>query len=225
MDTDLDLLLTTGLDQPLPFNPSNMFQVLDEVIQRAINENNPEVAFDLGAQMITTGRLMGLGLSRMIYALSERWAAFEIDESFEDYASPRLGLAKETIRRSVYVQSMLTSGKVPEKVVEVLEQRPMKDLNAIATAFAGGYTPTEDQWQRLANAPDNSSVLKELRDIKQAPPRSNQMTLYFKQDGTIMMIMAGGNPVEVGWLHANSANPDVQKAITRIVSNAGMMRE
>lgn len=212
--------VTGGL---VPYTTQQVFQSVDALVQKAVDDGDPEIAFNAGRTLQEANRLSGLGLARLLYGLKVNWPVFNIDVPFEDVAYQHLELDKANINRYVRVIEMLESGELPEEVKAKLEKRPIRDLIPIATTFASGYA-MEDQWDKLVEASNNNEVQEQLRDIKGTPPRSNSLIIRIQRDGTLRAY-PGGEFVGYLAFEEMKEKPLVEKAIRRIINSCGILEE
>ena len=226
LSDDLDLTLVSTMDQPVPFDASTILEAVEAVVQKSLDEHNPDVAFGAGATLIRAARLSGIGLAKLLYLVYSNWTKYEIDMDFYDAGCESLGMKRITLERYVRIWGMFDSGEVPETAVQTLLQRPMSDLNAVATAFASGFPITPEKWETIATAESGAAVLEIMREVKQSPPKGNTISLKLTRDGDIYAWYKGES-FHVGWLDINDAeeHEPVKKAIDRIVSGSGIMRE
>lgn len=223
MTPDDEIELFSPLDQPIVFDSDQITQEVDGIIQKAIVEGDPEIAIAAGRTLITSIRLAGLGMIRLLWGLKKRWGEFELDGvDFDDYNfSDTLGLSKTTITRYVRIGAMLESEDVPNDVRGTLLTRQVKDLSAIATSWDSGFPINDEQWTRLAEATDNTEILETLREVKNTEPRHNSIRLVLEDDGSIRA-WHDNQGYFVGYLDRNSDNPIIVKAINRISNLTGM---
>lgn len=226
-DEELDLITVDKLDQPMVYDTSRIFAEVDEVVARSLTEHNPDIAFGAAKTLLKAGYLAGVGLARLLYLMYNNWHRYEIDMDFFDAAMETTGKSRRVIERYMRDIAELHEGDaVPEQFKEQITGRPLADQNAIATAVASGYPISDDQWEKLANANNGVEVLAIMREIKGTPPRKNTLSLKLTRDGDIY-VWYQGESFHVGWLDVNEAeeNEPIKKAIDRILSNAGIMRE
>lgn len=224
-----DLVVTGGLDQSLPLPTEETKVVLDgvdNIITRSLEEGSPEVAFDTGRTFIKAAKLSGIALAKLAFELEKHWPEYQIDVPFSDVAMQHWGLQKVTITRYVRAWAMFANQDVPAELASSLLERPMKDLVAISTASASGYDIKPEQWQELADAPDNTTVLETLREVKGVPPRSNSMVIRMSRDGSLKAY-SDNQSYFIGYLETEAAKdePMIEKAINRIVNGAGILQE
>jgi hemin uptake protein HemP len=197
---------------------------VDKIIQDSIEQKNPDIASDAISYLLGMSRLSGLTLAKMIYTFKFQWSAFNRREKFESYLSEKVGISKVTIKRYYQVWDMLVSGDVPREYAEKLKLLPVRCLVPIGTLWTQGWEVTDEQWSRLANATDPSTVNKIIREIKKVEPKSGSLQIVIDHDG---MLYAWQDNVryDVGHLNVDDFTEAVQKAIARILGDGIVMEQ
>jgi len=220
-----DLMIVSSLDQNLPMELRDFLEEVNEKIQESIRQKNPYIALNVCKRFKLAAQLSGLGLARALYAIKKNWDKYETEEKFEDVAFQYVGVHRHTVDRYVSIWNMFDSGQVPEELAGDLQQRNIKDLVPIAKALEQGYDLTEDDWENLAEAPDYSTISKIIReDVKDKEPRKGSLQIMMNDIGT-MWVWSDGERFDLGSLRLLDSTEAVQKAISRIVSNAGVIRK
>jgi len=215
------LEITASLDQPIPFETKDILSQVDIVVNKALEEGDPEIGFNAGATLIKANRLAGIGLAKLAFKMRDRWDEFGITDDFSDVASLYWQISKLTIDRYIRVWEMFDSKEIPDEFEDKLLQRPMKDLVAISNMVAAGYPVPVPMWEVLAEAPNNATVLAEIRDIKGVEPRGNPMIIHLERDGTLRA-WKNSEGIYIGYL---SLEFDAQKAVNRIIDKVGIVVE
>lgn len=216
----VDTEMVLGLDQTLPMEIAqrNLLERIDEIIQRSVEEGNPDIASNAMKSLLGIARIAGLGLAKAYYTFKYQWPKYKRNETFDDYLDDTLGKKKVTVKRYIRVWEMLVSGDIPTKYIEQMKLQPIRCLIAVATLYAEDYDIPENKWRELANAPDPSTVNKLCREIKGLPPRKNSLQLEIDAEGSIYA-WSDGKRYYVGFLKRDDESEVVQKAITRIMSD------
>lgn len=226
-------MITTALDQPTKLVTKEEVEIfydrIDEVLQHSFDKGDPEYALSFAQNLLKLDKLAGLGMARLLTGMSRKWDWYELDIAFEDYIHINIGLSKETIVRYVrdyeVIEGLENNKEIPKSVVDAIKQRPIKDINAIATC-AASCDITPEQWEELADAPDNTTVLQTIRKIKDVPPRKNSLVIRLSRDGSLYAYPGNRNQIYIGELALDKRDdPDVNRAINRIVTAAGILIE
>lgn len=218
--TDLDI--TAPLDQQLPVDFDDILEMIDELFVVSVDTKNVDLVYDFCSHRVKQLKLSGISLAKALWMLHENWGVYEIGDEFLDAVTFRLGLHRHTIERYIRVWDMLKSA--PKELVDDLQQQGIKSLIPIAHAIAQGYEIDGDTWNKLADAPDYSTVSHIINeDVKGKEGRSNRLTIYIDRDGS-MWAVSGEARLFVGSLELSDENEMVQKAIKRIIDNAGMIQ-
>jgi hypothetical protein len=229
---DDELILSGSLDQPLNGDPSEFLQLVDDKINKAIAERDLAKVVQVCKQLILAQQFTGLALAKVFYKLKQHWdelAPEDNDEpggkaDFVQVMFEATGKHRHTIDRYLAIWDMFEKKVIPDGLTDTLKSRNVKELVPIANAVAQGYKVADEQWEAIAQAPDLSSVLRIVReDIKGAPPRQGAVFVMLDELGNIWAYSDGDRHF-VGALEIDSENEVVQKAIARIVQNAGVMR-
>ncbi len=216
------LEITASLDQPIPFDAEHLLSRVDEVVNEALEKGDPEIALSAGAELTKVSRLAGIGIAKLAFTLNDRWAEFEVADDFVNITSLYWGLSKLTIERYTRVWKMLTTENIPKEVRDRLQQRPMKDLIAIGNMVAQGFPVPDPMWEIFAEAPNNATVLAEIRDIKGVEPKTGSMIIHMERDGSLRA-WQNGEGIHIGYLAINEDGTD--KAINRIIDKVGIVVE
>jgi len=222
-----ELQLFSGLDQSLPTDNELIRQILDQVSERfyeSLEQKNPYIALDKCKEFLDIGKLSGLALAKFFYLIESNWDKYEQEESFSDVAIVYLGKHKHTVERYIKVWKIFEEGYVPEEMKDALLQRNIKELIPIGNAIAQGIEFTEDDWEELDDAPDESSVRRVVRDVSGKPPRLGSLQLVMDTDGFIYAY-ANDERRFVGSLDVHDEDETVQKSINRIIKNSGIMQK
>ncbi len=221
--SDSSLLeITASLDQPIPFDAEHLLSRVDEVVNEALEKGDPEIALKAGALLTKVNRLAGLGFAKLAFTLKDRWIEFEVADDFVNVASLYWGKSSLTLERYIRVWEMLTTENIPEEVRDRLQQRPMKDLIAMGNMVAQGFPVPDPMWEVFAEAPNNATVLSEIRDITGREPKKGSMILHMERDGSLRA-WQNGDGVHIGYLAINEDGTD--KAIARIIDKVGIVVE
>lgn len=224
MMLDSELIIISGLDQNLPVDSLELEQRVEEIITQAIEEKDAWKALNVCKTMIEIQQLSGIGLAKALYMIKGNWSAFGLKETFEDVAFEYFGKHRFTVDRYLAVQEMYEKKLIPEEMRDDIKQMNIKSQIPIAKALEQGIEIDEEQWRKLAQAPDFSTVSKIVReDIKGAEPRKGSLVLSIDNVGSIWGFY-DGDRYFVGSLEVDTDDEIVIKAINRILSNSGIMR-
>jgi hypothetical protein len=218
-----DLMELNGLDQSLEVDTMPMLEKIDEIVQESIERGDVYIALDFGVNLIEVAQLSTLGLAKLFYLIKKNWNEFELGDNFSDTITAHMGRHKDTVDRHIRVWEMYESDLVPESIVDDIRQKNIKDQIPIANMLSQGYEVDEDEWQKIVDAPDNSSVLKEIRDIKGVEPRKSALLIFMSETGELSAQQEGMTQF-VGYLDINDAGDIAEKAIQRLLKSAGVLQ-
>ncbi len=219
--------LLSGLDQPLPSDAFNALEVeIDLLYALALEDKKPYLILNKARELIGGFRASGLALAKIFYRLHKDWEKFGVADHLTDVIRDYTGFERVTVDRYISVWAKYEEGLIPPSLQGDFRYRPMKDQVAIAKTLDQGYEIGEDEWQQLANAPDQATVGIILRDIKGTPMRKGGILITLKRSGDLI---AWSNDEQkfLGWLNIEEAKDDevVAKAIDRILSSSNIRRE
>ena len=216
--------LISALDQPIRFDPRPILDEVETFYQEARATGDAEVVLDRAKSYISNFRMSGLALAKLLYLLKRDWAEYNMGDTFEDTIYDVLGISKLTVNRYIGVWSLFAENLTPADLSMKLQNKPMKSLIPMAKTVEQGFEVEEEEWQELANAPDDATIRGILREIKGQAPRKGGLTIVLKRNGDLIAYI-DGTQYSVGYLEVDTTLQPTQKAIERIVSSAGITRE
>jgi len=225
------MLMETGdiidMDElSFPLNADNLFGLIDTIVQKSVAEGDPEGAFNLGRDFITIEKRSGKALGHLAFALKDRWTEFNISERFEDVAIIHWDVSKVHLERLIRDTEMLQSGVIPPQLQETFEQKGIRELNAISAAWQSGDLESVEDWERLANATDDYEARDIIREIRDLPPRSHTLNIWMARTGDLYCTVGSGEQKYIGHLDVDTMDdPDVEKAINRIINNSRISKQ
>jgi len=215
------VLFGKGLDLDTPGNDDFWMDRVEEILEKALQDQDAEYALNACANLIWIAKISGKALAKMLFTLKHHWNVFSVDENFEDYAYPKLGLDKQTIVRYIKIEEMLH--ELPEEA-QNFAQRPIQQLIPVANALAQGYEFTPEDYNKFAEMPTYKDIQSAVNEITGKEPRKSGVTIFLDRTGSLW----ASNKDErkfLGSLETTDESILVQKAITRIVDRAGVMRQ
>lgn len=195
-----------------------------DVAIKALRDSNDISTIDLAERtLFGLQRISGKALAKLLYEKKSWWNETNQTSirqcTFEDYEKSQHGLSSVLIDRYTVVWE-----KMQEFPIQ-LQERPIRDLIPIAKAVEQGYEISESQWNKLIKAASNSEVLHILREeVKGKTPRKSSMRILMERDGTLN-VWKGSKKSFVGYVDVNSKDDLVQKAISRLLSGAGVLKK
>lgn len=224
MTTDELVLFGVGLDQPIPEDDNFWMNRVEEVLETAFKNHDIDYALNTCESLRKIAGLSGKALAHLLYKLKQHWTYFEIEDSFEEMVYPRLGLHSHTIERYIKIAEMFDKEMIPKEFEDKVRGRNMTELMPIANTLAQGYELDDDDWKRIAQAPDEKSIRSEIRDITGKEARKSGLTIFLDNRGSLWAADKTDRKF-IGSLEITDDEPLVKKAINRIVDNAGVMRQ
>jgi len=228
MPDNVEAESTTGLDQPILFDPTHVLDDLDHFYDQALTMDNAAfVILNKGKELVAKMRVEGLLLCKLLHRLKSDWNKLGIQENFENAVFGVIGLNVVTIDRYISVWDMFDKGRVPKEMEPYIMSLQLRSQIPIAKALEQGHTINEDEWKRLMNAPDNATIRDEVRRIKGQEMRKSGVMFMLKINGDLMAMDSNKKEHFVGWLDVKTAlsDPVVRRCIERIVDNSYIIRE
>jgi hypothetical protein len=224
MSKTFDDEFVSSLDQPIRMDTTNMIKNVDDFYDKALTDKNLGEVLKVITGLISGFRLSGLALSKLLYRLKGDWDKFNSSDTFEDVIFDVTGISKVTVNRYIGVWRLFEENLVPADLTKKLQARPIRSLIPMAKAVEQGYYINEEEWQRLANAPDDATVRNELHQIKGETVRRNGLLIRLKRSGDLV-VYGNDDIATVGFLNTGDSNANVKRAIERIISSAGIVEE
>lgn len=161
----------------------------------------------------------GHAKAKLLWGTNEWWLSNKPNENFSEHVESTTSTKKVTVERYINVWKHICDYTIPRKI----HSFPMRDLVPIANMLSQGYEPSKEQWNEIQLASNNSEILDVIRTVKGKKPRKSGMKIYLEKDGSLN-VWRNNVKSYVGFLDLAESNPDVAKAIERIVSGAQIIR-
>lgn len=223
-----ELEIISSRDQSIMFDPDPFLKEVDRFYEQALNSPNPPMTLlnkvkELSVQMTVTG----LGLAKLLYRMRQDWDTFGITEPFVDTVFVYVGKSPTTVDRYLQVWRMYAEGNIPPAYKKSIQVLPMRSQVPIALTLRQGHELTDEDWEKLVNAPDNVSIRETLREIKKQPMRRSGIVFILHRNGDLTATDSAGFTHFIGYLNLKEYTTDeiVQRCVDRIVDNAYIMKE
>ena len=219
-------LLEGGLSQPVAL--PNLEEVLaraDIVVEEGVRSGTPDIALNQVLQLIQINRLSGLALAKLLWRLSKRWGEFRMEAAFKDEVFRVAGIPVDTTRRYVAAWESIEQLPVDSQVRNLLLERGIKDMVAIAQAEAAlGKRFNQAQLLRLAKTTDHSELRETLNELKDKKPSKNQLYVRLRRDGELEAWKSGKRE-RIGVLFVEKVAELGAAAIHHLIEAAGILEE
>jgi hypothetical protein len=222
-----DIEIVNSLDQPIQLPIQEAMKQVDQIIQQAISFQDVNILINEAEMCLQQTRISGLALCKLLYKANSMWDYVTGTDTpdFIDTVSTRLGLSKTTIDRYMSVWSVYELHQIPANLSDDFLQKPLRSQIPVAKLIEQGYSPNQEQWQQLADAPDLSTTTKLIRDIKETEPRKSAMMLFIDKNGNLTAVQ-DVKIADLGWLNVALLEDGlVSKAIKRIVNDARILEK
>jgi hypothetical protein len=221
--------LASTMDEPLSLSVGDQKDIerrVDDIIAESLRQKDPVIALRGISQMEGFTRIVGDGLAKALWELKANWSLFELEEDFYDFVLEHSSLAKATIDRYIMTWEMFHNKCVPEKLVEQIKSRTMRDQIEIAK-IADRVELSPKDWKDIAACENGHTLIEVKRRLLDMKPRKSGVTLRLRRNGDIEAYDSEKNKHFVGSLELSERGKDeiIDKAINRIVRGAGMLEE
>ena len=194
-DPSNDIILG-GIDQFLPTKSAQkeILNKVDDVMEKAVRENDPEIAGEYMRALLGVSQISGLSFAKFLYTMKFQWSNFNRRDSFHDWAIDGFGKVKKTVNDNIRVWEFLVSGDVPKEYCDKFKNMPIRCLIPIANLWAQKYEVESHQWAKLSNAPDPSTVNKIIREIKGVEPKKDSLQMEYHSEEKELVMWKNGKP-------------------------------
>lgn len=201
--------------------------MLDHKIDQAIESGDIDIVIEEIAMLRRATRIMGISLVRLLGRIAENWDKFGINEDVREYLFAETGLNKATVDRYIKVYEMLKIA--PEEYRPRLQAMNVKNLIPVGNALAQGFALEENDWENIAGSQDYNEVAALVREIKGTNPRRSGTRMWCDRSGAVYAFVNIDEHTEekrfICTLPVDDDDPIVQRAVERILKNAGIRSE
>lgn len=220
-----DVVLFSPLDQSVDTDNDWALHRVDEIIAESIEKKDAFIALNLCRQLYGVSKVSGLSLAKALYFTNINWTVYEVGDEFENVIQEYTGLHPHTVDRYIHIWKMFEDEDVPLHLVHDLQQRSTQELAPVALTIKQGYEIEDEQWEEIAEATNRAEIATILReDVKHKPPRKSLLQIYMDRDGSLWAFKDNQRKF-VGSLEINDDAEIVQKAVNRILTASGVIRQ
>lgn len=205
---------------------------VDNTIQAAKDEDNPEIAFTLVDGLVKTAALVGPALARALWLLSHNWDSLGkgIEVPFAEFAQHRFGKESDTIRRYLQVgdfHDALTRNKaLKAETAESIKSLPMQAQVRMAQHYREHGALPVSALKELANASSTKEVtdkLKTLRGEGEGPnaPRANGIRFVVNTSNNELVAWVGEEMEVMGILRKDTGTESAMRARETMLRRLG----
>jgi hypothetical protein len=215
MTKDTQLALIDGK----ALTKGDVFSAIDNVIVNLNRTGDIQEATKVVNILIEIEGVSGKAKAKLWYGMNEWWEQNKKGEDFADHITSTTPTKhRKTVLEYVNVWEQIEQENIPKKV----QAKPMRELVPIANMLAQGYEPTKEQWVSIELADNDLGDV--INRIKKKKPRKSGLKIYLERDGSLNL-WKNNQKKYVGFLDIKeSSDPDIAKAIERIVSGAQIIR-
>lgn len=224
MTDEISNEIVGNLDQTLPVDMIDALDEVDSIIAQAQMMGDPDIILNEIRTNLSQVRVSGLSLCKLLYKLHDMWDSLS-DQDFQESVFNHTGLGSTTVDRYVAIWSMYADRLLPDSVSNIIQQKPLRIQVPIAKLMEQGFKPTPEQWQKLSDAPDNSTTLAIVREIKGTEPRKSAVLIFIDKAGHLSASQ-DGEMIEIGMFFSDALRSVLgAKAIKRIIDDSRIMEK
>src|SRR3990167_6706918 len=214
-----------ALDQSIQLNNDDLalLATVDDIVRRAREAGNPDIAFKEGYAFRRRGHGTALAVAKLLYDLKEWWENFATDMSFYDAVFNGIGYARVTVDDYLGAWEEVVL-KCPEKYRRQIMGKSLNTMKLLTAASREGQLTDED-WEEVAGAHDKSGVQDIVRRVRGTNTSAgSRIVLTWERDGNLYARRGNSDPAHLGFLHQTSDDELVNIAIERLIRAAGVIK-
>ena len=215
-------------------------QQVDDWVIEAVEQGNPNIAFEHGRRIRRARQVEGLALAKLLYEMEALWndenTPWPSDDDFVDVARDRLGYSSQTIKKYIKVwREIFAAPKYlleDESVVIQLHdddrfnhllEKPIEALYGIATAVEEGQLE-EGHWEEIEMAPNKEAILDVRRKVRKGGGGgTKRLIIALDRDGTLKRRRNNTPYKPIGFLNLELEDEISKAAIRRLINGAGII--
>lgn len=202
-----------------PISEKDFMSAVDNELILLNDTGNVSRVTDVLNGLEQLNKITGHAKAKLLWGTRQWWQEHRKNENFGEHVESTTSTKKITVDRYVAVWNYIEDFTIPKQ----LHSLPMRDLVPIASMLEQGYEPTKEQWKEIELA--DADLGEVINKIKKKKPRKSGMRIYLEKDGSLN-VWRNNIKTYVGFLDLEESltNPDVSKAIERIVRGAQIIR-
>lgn len=214
-------------DTALPMsNTKDVLKQVDDVIDKALHEQDPEYIIQAGLQLRMVSQVSGLALAKLLATGKNIWHKFKSDDDFATVAKVKMGIADQTYNKYTWVWEHVIQHPYlmnNHSVQETIMTKPIGGL-ILLTAAARENELEEDDWLEIASAPNIAAIRDVIARVRgHVGPAKHTLRLLLGTDGTLLGKLGGGIYEVRGFIHRDETPLGV--AIVARLEKAGVIIE
>jgi len=199
---------------------------VDRVIAQSILQADPTYAFDFGRMVWKDGHLKGLALAKFLAKLNQQWYQFgagDVQERFEDAVTAEIGISAQTVRKySSMWENLFENDEIPEETKKLLYGKPIKSLLLLTAVARDGELI---DWHDVGEASTGNEIRDLVRAVRgEQTSSSSALRIVLDRQGRLKVQKGMGESTVIGTINLELlSDPDLKKAVMRIVDRAGII--
>lgn len=220
-----------------------MLEEAHNVVNEAIEQENPEIAFSYARRLTRQARMSSWQLGEILCGMSDAWAGFGSDDPFHVVAAQSIGLSENFVYKAMETWRLLIAHPIyvlnDGSIVEhshpgERQQRLLGHSVDTMSRFIGPVKMGmmgEDEWGELEKCPTHGEAVEFARRLRDKDSNKTgaatrgpvALRIMLERDGAIKA-RRGGAYLVIGRLYLQSPDLVAQEAMERIISSSGMFR-
>lgn len=215
-------------DSAMPLSKAtwSVLEQVDEVIAKAIEDQEPDYIIQAGLDLRMASQASGLGLAKLLYESRKNWHLFGSDDSFATVAKTQMGVADQTYNKYIWVWEHVINHPYlneNQELKKLIMGKPIGGL-ILLTAAARENQLEESDWEQLGKAPNISAIRDIIARVRgHIGPAKNTLRMLLHPDGTWLGKLGGDIYEVVGFVHRDGSK--LSEAIISRLENSGVVIE
>ncbi len=203
-------------DVSIPITDSDLSTIdqVSDIVNRAIGQNDPSVAFAYARTWNKTFILRGVALAKLFYELKQRWV-WDVD--FYQAVRSEVGIQTDTVNKYLTMyEALFTDPKMSDEMRRKLIGKGIEQLLMLPAVWR--ESSNEDK-EALANTATRSELREKVRELRGVATSSETAIIvrYHILDGRIDCKQGTtGDWKVIGFLKNTDDDPVVKRAIERL---------
>lgn len=223
----VDSIVLGGIDQFIPQRQTEkeFLHAVDNAVREAIDKKDVASLGRIGASLLGIGQVTGIAFSQYVYTVEACWNDLKQRDDFYTWAEDKFGRDERTLERHQRIWAMFVSGDIPKEYVEKFKTMPIRVLIPIATLWnKGKYEITDLQWKKLSNAPDPTTVSKNIREIKGVESRKGTINIEWHRKQKEIQVWVDGKRSSI-YLQYDENDSNAVAALDRLLGDGRVLEK
>lgn len=226
MSDPINDIVISGVDSFLPIKAAEkqILEKVDGILVSAVETGNPTEALNAMEALLGISRISGLAFSKFTYVMAHNWKKFNQRDSFIERMVDKFGKTEKTVKDHIKIWSFLVESDIDKKYLERFKTMPIRCLIPIANLWKQEFEVESEDWARLSNAPDPTTINKIIREIKGKPPKKDSLQIEWAANEKHLIAWKAGKPHYV-YLAYDEKDEVIQAALARLFGDGRVLEK